>query len=856
MKLITAGDQPKNDRVPNRLQNEDAYARAEKLLESGKLDEAIELLQNNPGLKEDPEAQGLLGAAYYRQERYEAAADSFQLAAAGEEDSIYAGLAVQARQNHATDIATDHARNPFDPAVVNGAPQPGDPGIASDSKLEIQRSWFSRTARGALNLGGKVVGGVSGAALALGCKLFGKEDEEEIWTTWSRKNFAQALLILKGHRDHLNANNLHDTYPEGELTGFAKPQKAPEWAKHNRTFDGSFNNLSNPKEGAAGTRFGRNVPREMTHVDETKMFVENPRMISRLLQTRKDGMKEVPFLNMMAVWWIQMETHDWVSHGDNKSNEVYEIPLAKDDPKRQQLKMTHMLVPKTADDPSRRADEANGPKTYLNEVTHWWDGSQLYGSSEAQNKPLREGKGGRMKLDAKGNLPLGKDGVEMTGFSRNWTTGLSVMHTLFVKEHNAIADMLADAYPNWGPEIRADIQNAPAKLADLQSQIQGLQGQPDQAEELAELNAEKTRVSDRWDAFQKDPDATVQAELDSKIFHKARLINSALMAKIHTKEWTPNVLPNPVLDSAMQANWDGALTRWFRSEDNQHAVATFNVVNEAAGGLVGNPIEKHGVPAWLSEEFVSDYAMLHSMLPDEIRINPIDPSKPKEALALNEIRQKKASDVVDKYGHGDLIHSFGTQHPGQLVLNNFPETLQNIAVPGFGFMDLAAVDLIRDDERGVPRYNDMREALGLKRIKSFEDLGIKDPQTLADLKLAYNNNVDRIHFKIGCLAEEIRPENFGFGETQFQIFILHASRRLQSDRFYTTDYTPEVYTPEGLAWIDANGSKSVALRHHPELANTGLKYVRTLFEPFDTDPAQLADKARHPLGVDEMPPEA
>jgi hypothetical protein len=29
-----------------------------------------------------------------------------------------------------------------------------------------------------------------------------------------------------------------------------------------------------------------------------------------------------------------------------------------------------------------------------------------------------------------------------------------------------------------------------------------------------------------------------------------------------------------------------------------------------------------------------------------------------------------------------------------------------------------------------------------------------------------------------------------------------APRRLKSDRFFTTDYTPEMYTPAGLEWID------------------------------------------------------
>jgi hypothetical protein len=44
-----------------------------------------------------------------------------------------------------------------------------------------------------------------------------------------------------------------------------------------------------------------------------------------------------------------------------------------------------------------------------------------------------------------------------------------------------------------------------------------------------------------------------------------------------------------------------------------------------------------------------------------------------------------------------------------------------------------------------------------------------------------------------------------------------ASRRLNSDRFFTTSYTPAVYTPAGLDWINDNGMASVLLRHHPEL---------------------------------------
>ena len=50
-----------------------------------------------------------------------------------------------------------------------------------------------------------------------------------------------------------------------------------------------------------------------------------------------------------------------------------------------------------------------------------------------------------------------------------------------------------------------------------------------------------------------------------------------------------------------------------------------------------------------------------------------------------------------------------------------------------------------------------------------------------------------------------------------QFFILMASRRLNSDRFFTTDYTPAVYTQAGMDWINDNGMQSVLLRHYPQL---------------------------------------
>lgn len=81
------------------------------------------------------------------------------------------------------------------------------------------------------------------------------------------------------------------------------------------------------------------------------------------------------------------------------------------------------------------------------------------------------------------------------------------------------------------------------------------------------------------------------------------------------------------------------------------------------------------------------------------------------------------------------------------------------------------------------------------------------------------------------LYAETPPPGFGFSDTAMRIFILMASRRLKSDRFFTVDYTPETYTPEGMAWIDDNTMSTVLLRHYPQL-EPRLNKVENAFAPW------------------------
>jgi hypothetical protein len=116
--------------------------------------------------------------------------------------------------------------------------------------------------------------------------------------------------------------------------------------------------------------------------------------------------------------------------------------------------------------------------------------------------------------------------------------------------------------------------------------------------------------------------------------------------------------------------------------------------------------------------------------------------------------------------------------------------------------------------------------LDMPAPKSFEELNPKYAKELAEVY----DDIEQVDLLVGTLAE-IPPPGFAFSDTAFRIFILMASRRLKSDRFFTTDYRPEVYTEAGMAWIDGNDMRSVLTRHFPALKSQ-LDGVRNAFAPW------------------------
>ena len=67
------------------------------------------------------------------------------------------------------------------------------------------------------------------------------------------------------------------------------------------------------------------------------------------------------------------------------------------------------------------------------------------------------------------------------------------------------------------------------------------------------------------------------------------------------------------------------------------------------------------------------------------------------------------------------------------------------------------------------------------------------------------DNIEDVDTIVGWLAEYTRPHGFAISETQFVVFILNASRRLFSDRFFTSSFRPEFYSTLGVDWVNNNG---------------------------------------------------
>ncbi len=738
-----------------------------------------------------------------------------------------------------------------------------------------------------------------------------------------------------------------------------------------RTLSGICNDILNPLMGSAGTPFSRNVEFETTfpdrgqteltknrHGDRLGPLTPDPQTISRKLFTRAQtnpaacnagfglpdnspeancDYQKAPFFNVLAAYWIQFMTHDWFSHMEDGHNapEYENVGCTTQLVNNVETPLTPEQVRQLGCRPEDRVDKSyvlqsslpgkftsggkdyltRAPETFSNNSTAWWDGSQMYGYDETSRRRVKRDPKDAAKMLLEpvagvggGYLPVLQAGdpmqpqwagQESVAFPDNWTIGISFYHNLFAREHNSFVD-----------EFRREAAKSPQADSGLRNP------------------SDPKRVIHNRDVT---PD---------ELFDVARLVVTAEIAKIHTIEWTPQLLYNEPLYKGMNGNWNGLLgtgdpevskalanlvvNNFGKSKDVEKTTQWYSVLASGPGifGIgskiphfdltkpadVNGGVNHFGSPFNFPEEFVTVYR-LHALIPDLIEYRQIDkdPNQIAQKVAVINTFENKATDAMRTRGLANWGLSMGRQRLGLLTLHNIPQFMQNIRLPRLDSptkqIDITALDIIRDREHGVPRFNEFRRQYGLRQLTSFDNFtdqslpadsaARKDQENnAAQLREVYGthvcdsskiitdaqvnedgsqindclghpngsvvDNIEDVDTVVGWMSESVRPHGFAISETQFVVFILNASRRLFSDRFFTSSFRPEFYTRLGVDWVNHNGPgpelkepgepnghkqqpvsplKRVLLRNVPELSSE-LQNVVNVFDPWARDRGQ------------------
>nr|KJB37172.1 hypothetical protein B456_006G192500 [Gossypium raimondii] len=374
------------------------------------------------------------------------------------------------------------------------------------------------------------------------------------------------------------------------------------------------------------------------------------------------------------------------------------------------------------------------------------DGSVIYGNNEEGMRRVRAFKEGKLRIGGDGLLEHDEKWIPISGDVRNCWAGFSLLQALFIREHNAVCDMLKEHYP------------------DLD---------------------------------------------DEKLYRYARLVTSAVIAKIHTIDWTVEL-------------WDEGQLR-FKDLFG-------HICGPVLSGLVGlRKPNDHGVPYSLTEEFSSVYKM-HSLLPDKVILRDITNSANpnyecppvSQEVPMTEMTGKEGERRMSKIGMEQMLVSMGHQASGAVTLWNYPSWMRNLIPHDINGeevpdpVDMAALEIYRGRERGVARYNEFRRNLLMIPISKWEDL-TDDCEVIEALIEVYGEDVEKLDLLVGLQAEK-KIKRFAISETAFFIFLLIASRRLEADRFFTTNFNPKTYTEKGLEWVNKTEPlKDVIDRHFPDM---------------------------------------
>ena len=233
-----------------------------------------------------------------------------------------------------------------------------------------------------------------------------------------------------------------------------------------RTIDGSGNNLKNPQMNQVGVQLIRLA--DTAYADGISSFAgvnrPNPRDISNIVNTQDESIPNSDSATNFMWLWGQFMDHD-ITFSDENSTEPanIRIPAGDDIFDPEGTGTVEMFFNRAIHDPATGTSTEN-PRQQLNKITGWIDASTVYGSDAERANTLRTNDGsGKLKTSPGNFLPYNESGLPnfrfrgpgffLAGDERgNENIGLTSLHTLFVREHNRLAEQIATSDPSLSGE--------------------------------------------------------------------------------------------------------------------------------------------------------------------------------------------------------------------------------------------------------------------------------------------------------------------------------------------------------------------------------------------------------------------
>lgn len=218
-----------------------------------------------------------------------------------------------------------------------------------------------------------------------------------------------------------------------------------------RSADGSGNNKQNPDWGKQGSALQRLSPKDSTREPggSTEVNLPSTREVSNAVSAQTESTANRKGLSDIFWMWGQFLDHDLsLVHANTGTN--IDIPVPTGDPFFDPKGTGTATIPVTR---SNSTLDTNGVAQQTNTLTAYIDGSMVYGSDKATADSLRFFDGGKLRTSEGNLLPKNANGAFVAGDERsNENPALTSMHTIWLREHNRIADELAAKNPTWSDE--------------------------------------------------------------------------------------------------------------------------------------------------------------------------------------------------------------------------------------------------------------------------------------------------------------------------------------------------------------------------------------------------------------------